>query len=223
MLNRTRFWSLASTIVLLILTLSGCGILREQPTPTPAPVGPLLLFEDDFSEPGSGWLEAADAEASQGYRDGKFFFGVQAVDLFVWDNANVNLQDFVLQVETRQVSGGPENSSGVLVRYVDDGNFYRFDLSGDGFFAVSKLENQEWITLSDWQASEYVKPLGESNAVKIVCQGSRMTFYANGQELISIEDSSFERGDVGLFASTFTDPAVEVEFDDLEIWEVEGQ
>jgi len=50
-----------------------------------------------------------------------------------------------------------------------------------------------------------------------------MTLYVNGEELASVEDSSFERGDVGLFASTFTDPNVEVEFDNLEIWEALGK
>ena len=64
---------------------------------------------------------------------------------------------------------------------------------------------------------KHVNPLGEVNLVRVVCQGPRMTLYANGQELITVEDDAFERGDVGLFASTFADPNVEVEFDDLQI------
>jgi hypothetical protein len=219
---QTCLRSFALTTLFLTLSLSACGITRTQPAPTSAPsAGPSLLFEDDFSDAVSGWLEASDAGVSQGYRDGKLFFQVQVSDLIVWDNAGVNLQDFVLEVEARQVSGGPENSYGALVRYVDDGNFYRFDLTGDGYFAVAKLENEEWATLADWQPSEHVNPLGAINLIKIVCQGPKMTFYANGQELVVVEDDSFERGDVGLLASTLTDPNVEVEFDNLEIWEVE--
>lgn len=220
MSNRTRLWFCALTTVLLALTLPACSAMRGQITPSPS-AGPLLIFEDDFSDPDSGWLEAADAEASQGYRDGKFFFEVEATDLLVWDNSGGNFQDFVLEVEARQVSGDPENSYGVLIRYVDDGNFYRFDLTGDGYYAVSKLENEEWIILADWQTSAYIKPQGEVNLIKIVCQGPKMTFYTNSQELIGVEDSSFERGDVGLFAGTLTSPNVEVEFDNLEIWQVE--
>ena len=221
MYHQTCLRSLALITLLLTLSLSACGIMRRQPVPTSPPSGPSLLFEDDFDDPSSGWLEASDAEASQSYRDSKLFFQVQVADLVVWDNAGVNLKDFVLEVEARQVSGGPENSYGALVRYVDDGNFYRFDLTGDGYFGASKLENEEWITLADWQLSEHVRPLGEANLIRIVCQGPRMTLYANGQELVSVEDDSFERGDVGLLASTLIAPNVEVEFDNLEIWEVE--
>ena len=221
MLNRTHLWTFTLILVFLILILPACDKAGGQNTPTAVSTGSRLLFEDDFSDETSGWLEAADAEASQGYRNAQLFFEVRAPDLFVWDNPGGNFQDFVLEVKARQVSGATENSCGVLLRYIDDGNFYRFDLTGDGYYAVSKSEHKEWGTLVDWQESTHVKPLGEVNLIKVVCQGPRMTFYVNGQELISVEDSSFERGDVGLFASAFTDPNVEAEFDDLEIWETQ--
>jgi hypothetical protein len=209
-------------VLILALTLSACGMgAQDLSTATPTLSEPELLLKDNFDDDLSGWLEAADAESSQGYRNGQFFFALQAPDLIVWDNAGGNWGDFVLEVEARQVSGDPKNSYGVLFRYIDDGNFYRFDLAGDGYYAVSKLEREEWGTLVDWQASAHVKPQDEANHIKIVCRGPEMRFYANGQELTSVEDSSFERGDVGLFASTFTDPSVEVEFDNLEIWENE--
>lgn len=208
-------------LVFLSLALSACGKPGAQNAPIPTAMGPRLLFRDDFSDGTSGWLDAADAESSQGYRRGQFFIKVQAPDSIVWDNAGGNFQDFALEVRARQVSGAPENSYGVLLRYIDDSNFYRFDLTGDGHYAVLKSERGEWEMLVDWQASARIRPLGEENLVKVVCQGSGMTFYANGQELVTVEDDSFERGDVGLFASTFADPNVEVEFDDLEIWPTE--
>lgn len=236
MFNRTRLWVFT---LILALALPACGNTGAQDTSTATPVlssaegpvlspvegpsGPLLLFEDDFSNSGSGWLEAADAESGQGYRNGQFFFEVRSPDLIVWDNAGGNFRDFVLEVEARQMSGALESSYGVLLRYIDDGNFYRFDLTGDGYYAVSKLEYGEWVTLVDWQESAHVKVRGEVNRIRVVCQGPRMTLYVNGGELASVEDSSFERGDVGLFASTFTDPNVEVEFDNLEIWEALGK
>ncbi len=225
MFEHIRSWRLVLILALIAVALPACADAGKQPaaTVTPAPSGPQLFLEDDFEDSGSGWLEAADAESSQGYRGGRFFFELRAADLIVWDNPGSNLQDFVLEVEARQVSGDAENSYGVLVRYVDDGNFYRFDLTGDGYYAVTKLENQEWNTLQDWQASQHIKPQGELNRIKVVCQGLKMAFYANDQPLTTVEDSAFERGDVGLFASTFADPDVTVEFDNLAIWQVEQQ
>jgi len=217
--NRLSYLTLILILAWLTLALPAC---EKQPAPaTPTIVGPHLLLADDFDDPASGWLEAADAEASQGYRDGRFFFQVRAPDLIVWDTADGNFQDFDLEVSAKQASGAPENSYGVLVRYVDEGNFYRFDLTGDGRYAVLKSERGEWQTLVDWQGSAHVRPLGEVNRIQVVCQGSEMTFYANNWVLVSVGDSTFERGDVGLFASTFAEPDVEVEFDDLKIWTVE--
>ena len=221
MLKHIRPWIVALLLTLSSLTLAACGRSEGLDTPTPTSSGPRILFEDDFSDDTSGWLEAADAQSSQGYRNGQFFFEVQAPDLIVWDNAGGNFQDFAMEVEARQVSGAAENSFGALFRYIDGDNFYRFDLTGDGHYAVLKSEHSEWNTLADWQAAVDIKPLGEVNLVKIVCRGPRTTFYVNGQELIAVEDDSFERGDVGLFASTFSEPNVEVEFDDLEIWAIE--
>ena len=211
-------WRTFVILALLTAALPACGASAETPAPTLT--GPQLLFADDFSNTASGWLESADGEASQGYRDGRFFFEVRVPDLIVWDNPGLNFKDFGLQVTARQVSGGPDNSYGVLFRYIDEGNFYRFDLTGDGGYAVLKSEHNEWATLADWRQSAHIKPLGEENRIRVVCQGDEMVLYVNGQQLVSVEDDSFERGDVGLFASTFSDPNVEVAFDDLEIWEI---
>jgi hypothetical protein len=241
MLDRARLWIFRLTLIVLALALPACSRRGRQDAPTvtavPSPAlspalskvegevegtaGVQFLFEDDFGDSGSGWLEAADAESSQGYRDGRFFFEIQSSDLLVWDNAGRNFRDFVLQVEARQVSGAVESSYGVLFRYIDDGNFYRFDLTGDGYHAVFKLEHGEWVTLADWQASEHVRPQGQMNRIKIVCRGPRTSFYVGDEVLVSVEDDSFERGDVGLFASTFSDPSTEAVFDNLQIWEVE--
>jgi hypothetical protein len=223
--DRARLWMARLTLALVALMLPACR--RETPAGTPAPgnvegpARPGFLYEDDFGDSGSGWLEAADVESGQGYRDGRFFIEVRSPDLVVWDNASVNFRDLVLEVEARLVSGPVESSYGVLCRYVDEDNFYRFDLTGDGRYAVFKSQYGEWVTLADWRASEHVGPRGEVNRIKIVCQGPRMRFFVGDEMLVSVEDDAFERGDVGLFASTFAGPGAEVEFDNLRVRETE--
>lgn len=205
---------LALMVLLAVAAASACSALSG---PEPTPSGPRLPFQDDFNTPQPYWLEQADGDAAQGYRDGTFFFRVQAADLLVWDTPGGNFGDFALAIDARQLSGDPANSYGVLARYVDADNFYRFDLRGDGRYAVSKLESGQWTLLADWQTSDRANLQGAVNRIEIVCRGTRLTFYANGRELASVEDASFERGDVGLFASTFEDPPTEVTFDNLEI------
>ncbi|MFZ5915959.1 MAG: hypothetical protein ACOYZ7_03410, partial [Chloroflexota bacterium] len=177
-----------------------------------------LLF-DDFSDPNSGWSESQDTDSSQGYRDGEYYINVIRDNLAVWSTAGYNLDDFTLQVRTLQLTGDATNEYGVIFRYTDSSNFYSFDVSGDGSFALFKLENQEWVALVSWRKSPYVYSAGEPNLLKVVCQGERIIVYANDHELASVTDSTFTQGDVGLFAGTFDQPPTEAVFDDLwAVW-----
>jgi hypothetical protein len=177
------------------------------------------LFADDFSDPESGWSETSDDESAQGYRDGAYFINVFTPDLAVWSTPGYTFDDFTLQVEAQQTTGDEANEYGLLFRYIDNANFYSFDVTGKGTFALFKLENKEWSTLVNWQTSTYLNPLGELNRLKVVCQGNQITLYANDYELISVTDGSFARGDVGLFAGTFDEPEVEAVFDNLVVTE----
>ena len=44
-----------------------------------------------------------------------------------------------------------------------------------------------------------------------------MAFSVNGVELAEVQDSSYSRGDVGLYAGAFFEPDVEVHFDNLRV------
>jgi len=177
-----------------------------------------LLF-DDFGDPTSGWTEESDSERAQGYRDGKYFISVSATDWLAWDTPGYNFDDFTLQVDVQQTAGDEGNEYGVLFRYVDEDNFYGFDVSSDGTFALFKRENGEWSTLVDWQESAHINPIGELNHLKVTCLGDRITIYVNDHELVSVTDGSFAQGDVGLFAGTFDVPEVEAVFDNLWVME----
>ncbi len=177
------------------------------------------LLYDDFSDATSGFSEKADDESSQGYRDGTYFINVVTDSLAVWSTVNHTFDDFVLQVDARQITGDLFNEYGVLFRYQNNTNFYSFDVTGEGSFALFKLQDDEWVTLVDWQESAYLNPLGEWNHLQIICQGNRITLYANDQELISVTDDTFASGDIALFAGTFDEPEVEAVFDNLIVTE----
>lgn len=178
-----------------------------------------LLFED-FDDPLSGWSEDSDDNSAKGYRDGAYFINVSAPDFLVWTFAGYSFDNFTLQVDARQTAGDKLNEYGVLFRYVDEGNFYSFDITSDGAFALFKLENGEWVTLVDWRESVYINPIGEVNRLKVTCQGDQITLYANGYELTTVTDDAFAQGDIGLFAGTFDVPQIEVVFDNLWVTEI---
>jgi len=188
----------------------------------PTPVVLSLVYQDDFSDQSSGWDDAFDEHTLKQYGATKYHIEVDAPNLFAWGVANRDIADFVLEVVTKQWEGPDNNSYGVIFRVQDKDNFYRFDITGDGFFLLSKYVNANWLTLADWSQSPAINTGPSENRLRVSALNSRISVYVNGQFLAEVTDESFRRGDIGFFAGTFNEPGVHVSFDDLQIWAPPG-
>lgn len=194
-------------VVALVVLLVACG-------------GGQLPWSDDFSDPASGWQAESDASAEVGYYEGVMRLLVKVPNRLAWASAGREFSDFHLAVEATQVAGPDDNEYGILVRVRDADHFYRFSISGDGYYQVSRYDGEEWVVLSgDWTPSDAIQMGVATNLLEVVCQGTTMTFLANGVTLTQVEDRSYPRGDVGLYAGSFFEPGVEVHFDDLIVTE----
>ena len=183
-----------------------------------------MVYEDDFSDSFGGWDDAFDAYTTKQYGNNRYQIEVTASNLVAWGLANRDVADFEIEVEARLEDGADENSYGVLFRFQDRENFYRFDISGDGFFLLSKFVNGEWITLVDWTESQFINAgLDTNNILKVSAFGPNVTVWANGQQLTSVIDDSLEHGNFGFFAGTFNEPNVWVSYDNLKLWVPAGQ
>ncbi len=183
-----------------------------------------LVYEEDFSDSFSGWDDAFDTYTTKQYGNNRYQIEVTASNLVAWGLANRDVADFEIEVEARLEDGAESNSYGILFRFQDRDNFYRFDISGDGFFLFSKFVDGEWITLVDWTESQYINAgAGAANSLKVSVFGSEIALWVNGQPLISMADDSFTHGNFGFFAGTFSEPYVWVSYDNLKLWVPEGQ
>ncbi|MBN1995055.1 MAG: PD40 domain-containing protein [Anaerolineae bacterium] len=185
------------------------------------PANLALTYEDDFSDSFGGWDDAFDAYTTKQYGNNRYQIEVSADNLIAWGLANRDVADFELEVEAKQEDGAKSNSYGLLFRLQDRDNFYRFDISGDGFFLVSKFLEGQWYTLVDWTHSPHINQ--ETNLLKVSAFGPNLTLWANDQPLASVTDDSFGHGNFGFFASTFSEPHLWVSFDNLKLWAPEGQ
>jgi len=202
-----RRWWIVPALGALVVLLVACG-------------GEQLPWADDFSDPASGWQAESDASAEVGYYEGVMRLLVKVPNRLAWASAGREFSDFHLAVEATQVAGPDDNEYGILVRVRDADHFYRFSISGDGYYQVSKYDGEEWVVLSgDWTSSDAIRMGVATNLLEVVCQGTTMTFLANGVTLTQVEDRSYPRGDVGLYAGSFFEPGVEVHFDDLIVTE----
>ena len=183
----------------------------------------VLAYQDDFSDPNSGWDDTSDRYTSKQYGNAKYYIEVTTSNLTAWGLANRDVANFRLEVEATQESGSSNSDYGVLFRFEDHENYYRFDISGEGYFLLSKFYQGEWSTLVPLTASSALR-LGQStNKLMVEAIGEQIRVFANGVQLAEAKDSSLPHGNFGFFANTLSDPSLTVSYDNIELWIPRGE
>ncbi len=231
-----RSWIVGGVVLLLVVLLGvilfaflGSGQNGDQPSEaTAVALGGseeefILVYDDDFSDPSSGWDDAFDRYTTKQYGNNKYYVEITTSNLVAWGLANRKVADFRIQVDAAPEEGSNNNGYGILFRFQDRDNFYRFDISGDGFFLLSKFHNGEWVTLVPWTATSAVNVGHDTNRLAVEAVGSQIRVYANDDLLAEVEDDTLDEGNFGFFASTFSEPNLTVSFDDIILWMPKGE
>ena len=194
---------------MLILLVTACS--------TAAPISD-LPFRDDFGNPASGWTTTNTDQLRIAYEDGALHFRVDAPDSAAWAVAGKRAGDFILDVDATQVEGPDNNHYGVIVRYADDKNFYRLDISGDGYYSIQRYKDGEWNILVNWPQSDAIHQGANTNHLRVIAEGPKLTWVVNDATIGGIDDADILVGDVGLTAGTFPDESgVHIAFDNFEV------
>ena len=195
-------------LLVLVALASACGGTQDG--------GEILAWKEDFSDPVSGWQVESDVSATVTQQDGMMRVLVDAPNRLAWASAGREFADYHLIVSATQVAGPDDNEYGVLARMRDASHFYRFSISGNGYYLVSKHDGERWTRLSpDWTVSDAIRLGAAANLIEVICQGEKMTLIVNGVELVQVADPDYLQGDIGLYAGSFYETGVEIHFDDL--------
>jgi hypothetical protein len=203
---------LKSYTILLILSLLIYGCSRDGDQGS--------AFQDGFEDPRSGWGMDQRREFERGYSEGAYFIDLHAPNWFAWANPGVSFDDVVVEVDAYLASGSSDSHFGALCRYVDEGNFYYFAVSPDGYYAIfRRLDGGRLDVLTGDGSSMAFSPVirtdGQVNRIKVVCQGDGLSLYVNGEPLDTVTDGAHSQGDVGLGAGSGSDGTVRVHFDEF--------
>jgi hypothetical protein len=174
------------------------------------------LFFDDFSDSTSGWERFTSAEGTMDYDGNGFRFLVNALDTNFWSVPGQSYKDVRVEVDVAKVNGPDENRIGVLCRFLQ-GNYYFFMVSSDGYYTIGKFIGGNVIQLGQTQM-QFNPSIHTGLAVNHLrgdCIGDSLTFYVNGSPVAQAHDPDFSEGDVGLLAGTFSQPGVDVIFDNF--------
>ena len=104
-----------------------------------------------------------------------------------------------------------------MCRY-QNGNYYFFVVSNDGFYAIGKFTNGQAILIGQESMvqSESIQPDG-ANHLRADCIGTTLTFYVNDKQVASTLDADFATGGVGVLAGSFDEPGVDLLFQDFVV------
>lgn len=212
-----------STLLIASLACSVGSLGKGSATNLPSNV----LFQDDFSDTGSGWDSITDTDGVTEYSDGSYHIqvntiGTQGNGMDMWANPGLSFnQDVRVEVDIDKTGGPDNNDMGVICRYSDSGdtyNFYYFLISSDGYVGIAKMaDSSSSVISSDQLEKSDTVNLSGTNHIRADCVGNKLTLYVNGQQAASATDSAFSSGDVGLIAGTFDTPGTDVHFDNFKV------
>ena len=187
--------------------------------PIPAitmPSGGELYFEDSFSENSQLLIEGLDSDGGSYYQDGRYFIEVNNLNIYYPRSYGDLLRDVIIHVESKVEKFSGDGDYGVMCRYQDDENFYMFEITQDGFYAIFRLSNENWYPLIDYTYSPMLENVSEA-VFDVSCIGETLTFAVNGVLLGEVDDNSIRSGDYGLFAGTFDTSGNTISFDNLKV------
>ena len=206
----------AALLLLLIVTACSDMQLRipgiEQP-----------LYRDEFVPGQTGnWSLESDEAGSTTIVPEQLIIEINSPELVQYAKLKEpRFSDFVLEVDGRILSGSPQSSYGVLFRMQNPGQFYRFEITGDGTFTLERHDSNGTRTLffGDWRDSPAISQgLNTNNHLRIDANGAEIILSVNEVELAKVSDETYLEGNIALDAGTFTYSPLQVAFDNLIIF-----
>jgi hypothetical protein len=176
-----------------------------------------VLFQDNFSDPNSGWDTTTGDNHTTAYGNGDYIVTVTNASKIGWGNAGqTTLADIHVDVTAKSVGAAKDAAFGVVCDYQDTNNFYYLGITSDGYYAIVKVvDNQDTFftsTKNEWVKTTKFKLNAASYQLGADCANGTLALYVDGKQIDTADDATFTSGDVGLFAGTFDVPNAEVHF-----------
>jgi hypothetical protein len=99
---------------------------------------------------------------------------------------------------------------------------YSFFVSADGIYAlILYTGSSDAQMLRNTTLSDAIKQgLNQTNLIAVSAIGNTITLYINHQQLVSVNDSTYSHGQIGLVAAPYggSDNPTEVAFSNAKVW-----
>jgi formylglycine-generating enzyme required for sulfatase activity/tRNA A-37 threonylcarbamoyl transferase component Bud32 len=195
----------------------------ESPGPVPLPKG--VLFQDEFTDPNSGWPEGAEGSHRFGYHPAAFYhLEVSAPNDHLTIFRELNFTDFSAESEVLVDHTGTSNGD---FRYG-----LAFRRSGDQYYAFTiSPRTQTWQVFKRSAAGSEVMAKGTNDSIRglhapdrlrVDAAGPDLTFFINGQTVAQVHNRDYTSGEVGFIVETLDETLAHIHYASLTIRELEA-
>lgn len=166
---------------------------------------------------GNGWRWKEEAEESYALRllpQGPHLHLFRD-HLFAWSIDPIyRYRDFVIEVQLGLSATGYA-SGGLILRHMDDANFYTILVSNRGSFRLDAVFNSTPFVLIPW--TELPGPYTERFRLSVAFRSSSIVIFYNGLWAGETSDSMIEKGRIGLAGQTYEADHLEVQLHSIRL------
>ncbi len=204
-------------------------IATDTPTSLPPTVTPLVsntssptistfFYEDDF-EHNKAWATAKNKDFIIEYSSGGYRINVMVDtgDAPIYSVRSAIYKDTRVEVDIIRDDGPSDNYFGLMCRYKNGQNYYRFVVGRDGYYNIGKKLDGKLIDLGSGNNDSAFHQGEGANRVRADCAGDTLALYLNGTKLVEVKDDSFTQGSVGLLVGTHSNKGADIYFDNFAI------
>lgn len=208
-MNSFRLFTLYFFLLTLFIASCSSPSIPVAPAANPGDT----LYQEEFEKNTTGWDRVVNEHGIMDYDGGGYRMLVQQAGFNLWSTAEKDFRDVRIEADVLRLNGPVENREGLMCRY-QNGDYYFFIISNDGYYAIGKFIGGQTLLLGQtaMQPSEFIQKEAV-NHLRADCIGDTLAFYINYNQVASAQDTDFANGDVGLLTGAFSEAGVDVLFD----------
>jgi hypothetical protein len=126
-------------------------------------------------------------------------------------------KDTRAEVDIIRDDGPRENFFGLMCRFTNAQNYYRFVIGRDGYYNIGKKLAGQFVDLGSGSDDKAFIQGEGVNRIRADCVGNTLILYNNGTKLLEVTDDSFTQGGVGLVVGTRNDTGADIYFDNFAL------
>lgn len=177
------------------------------------------LFQDDFSNPASGWAVQRSEDMTLEYADGGFriFVDNQALpNEYPQSFIEQKFGDVRLEVDVRRVSGSDSAKAALICRRADASHYVLADIDAKGTARVGTFSNNLFDILGYEEGTAGLQ--AGNNHLRLDCIGNMASLYVNENLVVSAEVDGPSQGAVGFGAGRAAEGQTDFRFDNFAVY-----